>query len=179
MGEANAANPLSGSVENGFQGLMHNLGGGSALRKLKQMESDDFLEAARENEAMYRRDVLQLKARLHREQFMLLNPRGTFVQYWDMVTTLAIFYCVFVTPYEIGLDLPTNVQPVDGLCAANQIVSIVFLCDIIVQFFLPTPDPYAAAAPLPPSRSSLSWLVPRAQACVAAAPSHAHSRSPP
>ena len=149
--------PLGASnLDEGFQGLMQHLGGGSALRKLRQLESDDFLEAARENEEAYRRDVWNLKARIRREQFMLLNPRSKFVSYWDMVTTLGIFYCVFVTPYEIGLDLPTNVAPFDGLCVANQIVSCIFLCDIFVQFFLPTPDPKRADGTMVRRRATIA-----------------------
>ena len=43
-----------------------------------------------------------------------------------------------VTPFEVGLDLPTELN---GLFVVNMVVTCVFLCDIIVQFFLPYPDP--------------------------------------
>jgi hypothetical protein len=43
-----------------------------------------------------------------------------------------------VTPFEVGLDLPTRL---DGLFITNQVVTVVFISDILIQFNLPFPEP--------------------------------------
>ena len=89
------------------------------------------------NHDQYVRDVDQLRQRLRETYRGLLLPRGLFVQTWDMVTGICLLYTLFVTTYEVGLDLPTKL---DALFVINQCVSLVFLTDIVVQFFLPVPD---------------------------------------
>ena len=89
------------------------------------------------NHDQYVRDVDQLRLRLRETYRGLLLPRGLFVQTWDMVTGICLLYTLFVTTYEVGLDLPTKL---DALFVINQCVSLVFLTDIVVQFFLPVPD---------------------------------------
>ena len=48
-------------------------------------------------------------------------------------------YTLTITPFEVGLDLPTRI---DALFICNQLVSIIFLFDILVQFFTPFPAPW-------------------------------------
>ena len=60
------------------------------------------------NHDQYVRDVDQLRQRLRETYRGLLLPRGLFVQTWDMVTGICLLYTLFVTTYEVGLDLPTT-----------------------------------------------------------------------
>jgi hypothetical protein len=55
-----------------------------------------------------------------------------------MFTGLGLLYTTFITPFEVGLDLPTKV---DALFVCNQLIALLFISDIVIQFFLPTPDP--------------------------------------
>ena len=77
-----------------------------------------------------------VRNRIAKQTRGLLNPKGLPLQYWDFMTTFALLYTLFVTPFEVGLDLPTKM---DALLVANQVIAIIFLIDIVVQFFLPTP----------------------------------------
>ena len=81
-------------------------------------------------------DATKLRNRMRDDARGLINPKGAFLQYWDFVTTFALIYTLLVTPYEVGLDLPTKA---DALMVANQIIACIFLGDIVVNFFLPTP----------------------------------------
>lgn len=124
-----------------FQDVMKTLGGGSALKQLREMEMEDMLQKFRTEQAAFLSDVAILRHRLRMETFGLLNPKGFKVQVWDLVTTTALFYTLFVTPYEIGLDLETKL---DWLFICNQLVTAIFFIDIFVQFVLPVPDPRRA-----------------------------------
>ena len=69
----------------------------------------------------------------------LLKPRGKFVQRWDIATASALTYTLFITPFEVGMDLPTSLDGSLGvLFVVNQIVALIFLIDIGVNFVLPT-----------------------------------------
>lgn len=111
-----------------FQDIITSLGGDKAKADLTGDEVDPDEFAA---------DVKKLKLRMRRENSWLLRPRGTFVQYWDLISSIALLYTLIVTPFEVGLDLPTQL---DALFVLNQFVSCIFICDITVQFFLPVPD---------------------------------------
>ena len=121
--------------------------GGAAL--LKKYDTDgngglefpEFKNLVREldllttEKKMFQDDIARLNKRIHDSKVGLLNPRGLFVQVWDITTAIALLYTMFITPYEVGLDLPTAFN---ALFLSNSVVTIIFLIDIIVQFFLPT-----------------------------------------
>ena len=112
-----------------FQQIVQSLGGAPAKAMLGMTPGFD--------QAAFRTDCAALRHRLRENSFGLLPPRGRFVQYWDMVTGCALLYTLFVTPFEVGLDLPTRI---DALFIVNQCISCIFIVDICVQFFLPVPD---------------------------------------
>ena len=112
-----------------FQQIVQSLGGAPAKAMLGMTPGFD--------QAAFRTDCAALRHRLRENSFGLLPPRGRFVQYWDMVTGCALLYTLFVTPFEVGLDLPTRI---DALFIVNQCISCIFVVDICVQFFLPVPD---------------------------------------
>ena len=81
------------------------------------------------------------RAAMRSREYGLLKPRGKFMQRWDIATAGALAFTLFVTPFEVGMDLPTSI---DGgfivLFVINQIVALIFLIDICVNFVLPTPN---------------------------------------
>ena len=115
-----------------FQDLIFMFGGD---RKVKQLVGLETEERSAEQDLAFRADVKRLRQRLRDQRRGLLNPSGFYVQYWDMVTALALMFTLFVTPLEVGVDLTTKL---DGLFVVNQCVACIFVCDIVVQFFLPT-----------------------------------------
>ena len=125
---------------NGFQELLRSLGGGGALKRLREATMFKDAHAALVQETADRKkfheDIALLNSRLADQRRGLLNPRGLFVQYWDMATACALLFTMWVTPYEVGLDLPTEFN---GLFIANCLVGVIFLCDIFIQFVLPQP----------------------------------------
>lgn len=100
---------------------------------------DNQLDAEEERKT-FLDEVLKTKASLAQRNRGLLKPRGGFIQYWDMVTACALFFTIVVTPFEVGMDLPTTTQ--GGLAIlfwANQMVTLIFVSDIFINFVLPTP----------------------------------------
>ena len=64
----------------------------------------------------------------------LLHPYGWFMLRWDFVTTVALLFTAIVTPFEVGfMDSP---ETPDTLFVLNRIVDVVFIFDMVIQFFL-------------------------------------------
>ena len=131
---------LVATNKSSFQDLIRNLGGGQALKQLHAAGDAADHEKLREQEEaekkVFAADIDRLNKRLQDQKRGLLDPQSKQVQYWDMMTTVALVYTMFVTPYEVGLDIPTSVG---ALFVCNLIVTFVFLVDVFVQFFLPLP----------------------------------------
>ena len=68
----------------------------------------------------------------------MLDPNSSKMQYWDMMTGLALVFTAFVTPFEVGTGVETKIN---ALFVVNQLVNTLFQVDIVLQFFLPLPDP--------------------------------------
>lgn len=106
-----------------------------ALNEFKDLLTDDDTVVRRER---FQADVQQLRKRIRDARRGLLNPRSRYVQWWDLTTALALGYTAFVTPFEVGLGLETSIN---ALFAVNQLVNLVFIIDVLVQFVMPVPDP--------------------------------------
>ena len=66
----------------------------------------------------------------------LVDPRTSpYLSVWDGVTALALVYTALVTPYEVAFLQPDLV----GLFVVNRLVDVVFIIDIVLQFFLAFP----------------------------------------
>ena len=66
---------------------------------------------------------------------MLLDPNGSLLQFWDLLTLYALTYTVFITPYEIGF-LTSATQPIT-LDLMNYFITCIFGIGIILNFFTP------------------------------------------
>jgi hypothetical protein len=63
------------------------------------------------------------------------NPLSKKLMYWDIVTSTAMLYTAFVTPFEVG-SLNSDTSG-DALFMLNRAVDGVFLLDIFLTFFVP------------------------------------------
>jgi hypothetical protein len=88
-------------------------------------------------------DVALLQARLAKLGAGLLNPRSKLMQYWDFVTIAALLFTATITPYEVCLlwdDVEFATLVPSGaivLFTINWIVNLIFIVDIVFNFFLP------------------------------------------
>lgn len=123
-------------IEDGkpFQEIMRAIGGLDQGNTLVQALEEHAAKNEQERKA-FLDDARRLQRRLESQGRGLLDPKGKFLQYWDFVTMFALVYTMLVTPFEVGCDVPTKI---DALFVANQLITLIFLCDIVVQFFLPT-----------------------------------------
>ena len=64
----------------------------------------------------------------------LIDPNSKQLQWWDVTTMTALVFTAFVTPFEISLIRETKT---DALFVINQIVNVIFLIDIGLNFFMP------------------------------------------
>ena len=114
-----------------FDGLEMSMGANLA-DLLKSGTSDD----SQGKRTKFQADVAVLRERLApRRRF--INPRQSHIQYWDLATGLALVFTAIVTPFEVCVGLETRF---DALFVFNSIVNVIFMVDIVVQFFLPVVD---------------------------------------
>ena len=87
------------------------------------------------------KDLKHTRQLLRSYNRLIINPRtAKWIQWWDAASFVALLFTATVTPYEVCVGLPARL---DALYVANSIVNLVFILDILVQFFLPVPDPKA------------------------------------
>jgi hypothetical protein len=65
----------------------------------------------------------------------LINPHAPAMRRWDGATTLALLFTASITPYEVAF-LETDPDEYPVLFVANRVVDVLFLCDVVLQFFL-------------------------------------------
>ena len=72
----------------------------------------------------------------HKSKY-LIDPRTSVrLPYWDGISALALLFTAIVTPYEVAF-LPSDLI---YLFIVNRTVDVVFLLDVVVQFFLAYPS---------------------------------------
>ena len=52
--------------------------------------------------------------------------------YWDLMMMMLLTVVLFLTPYEVAFLAPS----VDALFAINRALDLIFICDLVIQFFL-------------------------------------------
>lgn len=79
---------------------------------------------------------------------------------WHFVATAALLFTVAVTPFEVGfLGAPATVDDLNALFYINRVVDLVFIVDIILQFFIMVPKQEGgqAAWGQPADGTTLVW----------------------
>ena len=69
--------------------------------------------------------------------FLLLDPRKSrIMRYWEVVTGTTLVFIAFVTPVEVGFMAIPQDRWSDGLFITNRCVDIIFIIDLLMQFFI-------------------------------------------
>ncbi|KAH8092000.1 voltage-gated potassium channel [Aureococcus anophagefferens] len=69
------------------------------------------------------------------------DPNGSYMARWDLVTTFFLLFTAIVTPVEVGFTRQLGGDPEQwAIWWLNRLVDVVFIKDIVVQFFLPYQD---------------------------------------
>lgn len=114
-------------LQHGSEGVI-----ASMARQLDE-NKDKFLKK-------WKKDVTNTRAFMKNLNRGLLNPRGKFVERWDLATAMFLLFTAIVTPFEVCFlydpIVPVTAQQI-SLFVANQIVNGFFVLDIAVNFFLP------------------------------------------
>ena len=93
---------------------------------------------------------------------LVISPDDKWVAKWDCCTSVALLFTAVFTPYETVL-LPT--VRLNLLFCVNRLVDLVFMCDLVMQFFLayrlPTKDGGGLVRELPKIRRHYltGWFV--------------------
>jgi potassium voltage-gated channel Eag-related subfamily H protein 7 len=67
----------------------------------------------------------------------ILDPRTEFRKKWDIVMILLLLFTATVTPFEVGMGIPTEMS---ALFIVNQLVNIAFIFDMGMNFMLASQD---------------------------------------
>lgn len=69
----------------------------------------------------------------------MIDPRASrYLWMWDLVTALSLGFVALVTPVEVAYLEPA-VSWLDPLFLINQVINLIFLLDILLQFFVQIP----------------------------------------
>ena len=115
----------------GFVGLLNLLGGAKAVEKLVDSSRGRVIKTN-----AFQHDVACARERLHRRRRGLLNPRSKFSGYWDLTTSIALFFVVFVTPLIIENSKRIRKAMKGGLVLAFGIVPDQLWCRAAIGVYL-------------------------------------------
>jgi len=63
----------------------------------------------------------------------VIDPRTEFRKKWDIVMIVLLLFTATVTPWEVGMGVPTEMS---GLFIVNQMVNLAFIFDMVMNFML-------------------------------------------
>ena len=93
-------------------------------------------ERIKEEEQAYKARVRHL---LRPKSCLIIDPRTSyFMNVWDALTTVALGFTAIAIPYEVAF-LPPATHALDPLFLVSLLVSVVFVADLVLQFFLMYP----------------------------------------
>jgi potassium voltage-gated channel Eag-related subfamily H protein 7 len=69
--------------------------------------------------------------------WLILDPRSAFRKQWDLVMIALLLFTATVTPWEVGMGIPTELTP---LFVVNQLVNFMFVWDMAMNFMLAEQD---------------------------------------
>ena len=97
----------------------------------------------------------EIRMRMKNEEvpvpFLLLDPRKSrIMRYWEVVTGTTLIFIALVTPVEVGFMAIPQDRWSDGLFITNRCVDIIFILDVLMQFFIMCASPCCRHAVGPP-----------------------------
>ncbi|CAD7959669.1 unnamed protein product [Amoebophrya sp. A120] len=68
----------------------------------------------------------------------LIDPTAGYMKIWDIVIMTALLFTCLVTPFEVGFILPLSGSScgLTPLSFSNRVIDVIFLKDMIMQFYL-------------------------------------------
>jgi hypothetical protein len=128
----------------------------SNVPKLARATTTKGAQMFADHEAKTRKRARELK----RSKY-LLDPRTSkLMPNWDVVTSIALIFTAIMTPVEVGfMDIPAD-RWADGLFITNRCVDIIFILDVLMQFFIMYASPCCRRAVGPPPPLLLRKLCP-------------------
>jgi hypothetical protein len=131
----------------------------NSSRALKRMMTWNSIEVASEFRVI--RKVNFKRPQLLKKQFMIIDPRTSrFYTRWSWLTSFALIFTAIMTPVEVGfMDIPAD-RWADGLFITNRCVDIIFILDVLMQFFIMCASPCCPRAVGPPPPPLLRKLCP-------------------
>lgn len=85
------------------------------------------------------RVVLGMSKGSGRMSKLIIDPRVTrWISAWDVATGTALMFVALITPIEVGFLDPSTTW-LDPLFLINQVINLVFVLDLVLQFFLMVP----------------------------------------
>ena len=123
---------------------------GSSPRALKRMMTWNSIEVASELRVI--RKVNFNRPQLLKDKFIIDPRTSRFYTRWSWLTSFALIFTAIMTPVEVGfMDIPAD-RWADGLFITNRCVDIIFIIDVLMQFFTMCASPcchHAAVEPPP------------------------------
>jgi len=125
-------------------------------RRASTLTSTGSQKIFADHEAKMRKRARELK----RSKY-LIDPRTSkLMPNWDVVTSIALIFTAIMTPVEVGfMDIPAD-RWADGLFITNRCVDIIFILDVLMQFFIMCASPCCRRAVGPPPPPLLRKLCP-------------------
>lgn len=106
--------------------------GGLILRKLDFAELSQKHHPGKSWDDLKPFQQVELISDAFQPRHLLLDPTCDYLKYWDLIILFALCYTAVVTPYEVAF-LKTSFNP---LFVFNRCIDLIFLKDMILQFFL-------------------------------------------
>ena len=107
---------------------------GSSPRALKRMMTWNSIEVASELRVI--RKVNFNRPQLLKDKFIIDPRTSRFYTRWSWLTSFALIFTAIMTPVEVGfMDIPAD-RWADGLFITNRCVDIIFIIDLLMQFFI-------------------------------------------
>jgi potassium voltage-gated channel Eag-related subfamily H protein 7 len=73
------------------------------------------------------------RARIPQDAKCIIDPKSEFQGNWDMVMIVCLLFTAIITPFEVAFITPSF----DALWAINRLVDLLFMIDLVCQFFTP------------------------------------------
>ena len=100
-------------------------------------DEERSLEAREHDKEEFKKQVRQISKQLRSMESWTVQPYGRFILHWDRLTIVALVFVAFITPFEVGLLSSSTEGSMLALFVLNRCVDVVFLADIVIQFFVP------------------------------------------
>jgi len=106
--------------------------------ELAAIEEEAKGQVAERTMGVYEEKAQGKAGRITKKPYFIMDPRtNKYLGYWDAISMLALVFTAIVTVVEVAFVEPTG--QADGLFILNRCIDVIFIIDMIMQFFLMYP----------------------------------------